>query len=114
MDVDDEPSATDCAFDDGGELPSLEVHLRASTDNLCPRALGGRGIVAVTVLVGGDDKLAAGFLKERRPEVGAGALPHSVVGRILGSGIGRTNIAGIGLRVGIEEGNVADGNEEGG
>ena len=60
------------ALDDGGEqtsmlFASLLSHLGASAHDLRPCAFGRGGVVAVVVLVGGDDELAAGLLQQRTP-----------------------------------------------
>lgn len=59
---------TDGPFDDGRELSGVfatlvarasEAHLRTTADDLCPRAFGRWGVIAIAVLMRSDNQLTA-------------------------------------------------------
>ena len=123
MDADFQAAAADEAFDDGGELAGVflavvsgtgESQIGPAADDLGPGAVGRRGVVAVAVLVGGDDQLAAGFFQQRGPQPGAGALPVGEVRAVLRIFVVRRHVSRIVPGIVVEQRDVAEGHQIGG
>ena len=75
--------------------------------------MGIVGLVeTIAMLMGRKEKLAAGLIKYRSPELAAGTLPLGKVTRVVGMSVGRIKVAGIHLRAWVEERNVTERHEE--
>ena len=91
---------------------SLARHVRPAAYYLHP-TMGIVGLVeTIAMLMGRKEKLAAGLIKYRPPELAAGTLPLGKVTRVVGMSVGRIKVAGIHLRAWVEERNVTERHEE--
>ena len=60
--------------------PTGNAEFRTAANYMCPAAPCHRLVIAITMLVSSDDKLATGFLEQRPPKIRTGALPSRIVG----------------------------------
>ena len=115
-----ELAALDLALHNGGELAVVRVavlavsgdaKLRSAAHDLRPWAIRRRRVVAIAVLVGGDDELHTVLLQNRSPEVMALLLPVGEVRAILAAAI-VGDVARMGGGISVEDGDVEEGNGE--